>query len=557
MANGYNLTHNNWQIEPVTSCSVMEVDQTRPGKRKLGCSDGPVDFAGGVSSVVSSCSSTSTCPSPMSVCEDDDKKLMKRARTGDAPESAHRNPYEVINAMLRSANIDKQRRAEEAAEIERLRVQQYWAHRNHWLQQNVGFHGSRHDDGGVQMRIAALKEPPIIEIFCRRDRGARFKTIRRRHYRQQKRKAKERQQESTEARKRLLDKSAMSSAVSTSVNSSAIEGSKVLHTIEGKTEGIPLGVLQRELHNSRKREAKMIQEIERLEEKCAKLEDTARSLNGEIRESRRQCEAREVELKGSRGELEETRRKLVEAEQRMARCRAEKFKIEREVQDIHWASSKRDHKFDTRIENMRTTIGSLKCAYQSAFAMNEENENLCTCLQLRLKTKSDQVASLQQQNVRLRQALNSRIADLMEEHTTRSDDSADTDRSVRELTRENALMKSRLQYLARLLKTDGHTDVDVARVDEAVYNRIVSELRTLEVVKSDQDAEISRLVSEIARLRDISNSFGLTVGAGANEKFRSLESESSVQERRKARAGKKAARSRRRRGISAADCVTQ
>ncbi|EER06922.1 hypothetical protein Pmar_PMAR012855, partial [Perkinsus marinus ATCC 50983] len=70
----------------------------------------------------------------MALCEED--KYVKRLRTGEAPESAHRNPYEVINAMLRSANIDKQRRAEEAARSEKLRVEQYWAQQNRWLQQN-------------------------------------------------------------------------------------------------------------------------------------------------------------------------------------------------------------------------------------------------------------------------------------------------------------------------------------------------------------------------------------------------------------------------------------
>ncbi|KAF4670412.1 hypothetical protein FOZ61_000108 [Perkinsus olseni] len=136
MANGYYARPNDWQMVPGTSCAVMEVDDTRPGKRKLGDVDGPSDFAGGISSVISSCSSASTCPPPMAVCDDEEKDV-KRVRTGEAPESAHRNPYEVINAMLRSANLDKQRRAEEAAEIERLRVEQYWAQHNRWLQQNL------------------------------------------------------------------------------------------------------------------------------------------------------------------------------------------------------------------------------------------------------------------------------------------------------------------------------------------------------------------------------------------------------------------------------------
>ncbi|EER12912.1 hypothetical protein Pmar_PMAR000645 [Perkinsus marinus ATCC 50983] len=144
MASGYYNRSNEWQIVPGSSCAVMEVDDNRPGKRKFGDADGPAaaEFAAGISSVVSSCSSASTCPSPMALCgeqQQQDQEVeenVKRVRTGEAPESAHRNPYEVINAMLRSANDDKQRRAEEAAECERLRVEQYWVQHNRWLQRN-------------------------------------------------------------------------------------------------------------------------------------------------------------------------------------------------------------------------------------------------------------------------------------------------------------------------------------------------------------------------------------------------------------------------------------
>lgn len=74
----------------------MPLPGIEPGTLPMvGDVDGPGELAAGISSVVSSSSSASTCSSPMALCEED--KYVKRLRTGEAPESAHRNPYEVRN----------------------------------------------------------------------------------------------------------------------------------------------------------------------------------------------------------------------------------------------------------------------------------------------------------------------------------------------------------------------------------------------------------------------------------------------------------------------------
>ncbi|EER07888.1 hypothetical protein Pmar_PMAR029210, partial [Perkinsus marinus ATCC 50983] len=186
----------------------------------------------------------------------------------------------------------------------------------------------------------------------------------------------------------------------------------------------------------------MAQEIDKLEEKCSELDSTARRMSAEGEAARQQCASRATQLQALQGELEGARRKLTEAEQRVARYRAEKFKAEREVQDIQWDQSKRDNRNDSRLRELQKTASCLKCAYQSAFALNKESEDLCTCLQLRLKAKSEKILNLQNQNSRLKQSLNCRITELMQQDESREEDNlTDGIRSAYELARENELLK--------------------------------------------------------------------------------------------------------------------
>lgn len=226
----------------------------------------------------------------------------------------------------------------------------------------------------------------------------------------------------------------------------------------------------------------MIHEIDQLEEKCSELDNKARRVKEEVEAARRQSASQATELQVLQGELEATIKKLTEAEQRTARYRAEKFKAEREIQDIHWEQSKKDHTNNCRLEKLQEVVSYLNCAYQSAFAMNRENEDLCTCLQLRLKAKSDQMLNSQKQNTLLRQSLNCRIAELMQRNEAEEENNqTDDERSVHELARENELLKSRVRFLAKLLITDGRTDIGSNQVEKSLYDRVVSELRTLEV----------------------------------------------------------------------------
>lgn len=83
-------------------------------------------------------------------------------------------------------------------------------------------------------------------------------------------------------------------------------------------------------------------------------------------------------------------------------------------------------------------------------------------------------------------------------------------------------------------------------------------LSAAQVMKADQDTEISRLTADMARLQDTSNIFGLDIGDSIGKNNRVPEDEETrSRESRKRGAGKRRSktRSRRRPGIS--DCVPQ